>query len=114
MGTLTQISHQRSCKQQSYPSPKLVDMREALKLMHTLHSDPEGKQETHVYFDSFMKGDHENPANEGRWIIRKVMVGNKETINTEFHLRVVAKTNNPTKWWILQAQDVCNNRVSLR
>ena len=89
-------------------------MRESLKLIHTLHSDPEGKEETHVYFDSFMKGDHENPANEGRWIIRKVMVGNKETINTEFHLRVVAKTNNPTKWWILQAQDVCNNRVSLR
>jgi hypothetical protein len=48
----------------------MANTQEALKLMHTLTYDPEGRQATNAYFDALHRSGYDTLATEGRKIVR--------------------------------------------
>ena len=61
--------------------PGITNTQEALKLMHTLHYDPEGRQPTNAYFDALSRSGYGILATEGRKIIRNIVAGEAETVS---------------------------------
>jgi hypothetical protein len=51
---------------QNQSHPGTANTQEALKLMHTLTYDPEGRQTTNAYFDALHRSGHDTLATEGR------------------------------------------------
>jgi hypothetical protein len=60
------------------PRKDTTNTQEALKLMRTLHYDPEGRQATNAYFEALQRNGHDSLATEGRLIIRNIIAGKEE------------------------------------
>jgi hypothetical protein len=65
---------------QNVSRPGTVNTQEALKLMRTLHYDPEGRQPTNAYFDALSRSGNDILATEGRKIIRNIVEGGAESM----------------------------------
>ena len=65
---------------QNQSRPGTVNTQEALKLMHTLTHDPEGRQTTNAYFDALHRSGYGTLATEGRTIVRNIVAGEVESM----------------------------------
>jgi hypothetical protein len=94
---------------QNPPRPGIANTQEALKLMHTLHYDPEGRQPTNAYFDALSRSGYGILATEGRKIIRNIVAGEAETVSLRgwiHQLNTTTGDNNVRKMITVTTQNL--------